>query len=256
VVLTRGKVLGVEVTEWRIPLRYTFEPASGVGQLDVTDSTATVAQGRVTGQLRAVWTDFMRLSGKVNFVGVELHQAFPAAKFGMGKATGHAEFTGVNVKTVEDVQGTLVASLQQTQALAYPVLKQLAPILGLSSTATFQSGDLRTRLTRGGVVHIERLSFPEGPLQLYAEGQVTLQGRVNLDVTANTGKLANLLAMVGVRLPDTGTIGGELLKRATAALSPNLVRVHVGGTVHQPSVQVVPLPMLTDQALRFFAGMR
>jgi hypothetical protein len=256
VVLTRGKVFGVEVTEWRLPLRYTFEPASATGTLNVTDSTATVAQGRVAGQFNAVWTDALRLDGKLTFNGVDLHQAFPAAKVGKGRATGHAEFSGDHVQSIDDVQGRLVASLQQTQALEFPVLKQLAPILGLTTTSTFQSGDIRLRLARGGAVQIERLSFPEGPLQLYAEGQVTLAGRVNLDVTANTGKLANLAAMIGIRLPETGMIGGDLLKRATAALSPNLVRIHVTGTVHQPNLQVVPLPMLTDQALRFFAGMR
>jgi hypothetical protein len=252
VVLTRGKVLGVDVAEWRVPLRYTFEPASGVGQLDVTDSTATVAQGKVTGHLNAAWTDALRLNGKLNFVGVDLHQAFPAAKLGQGRATGHAEFSGDHVKGLDDLQGTLVAGLQHTQALEFPVLKQVAPVLGLPTTATFQSGELQARLARS-VVHIERLSFPEGPLQLFAEGQVALQGRVNLDVTANTGKLTNVLAMVGIRLPETGMIGGDLLKRASAALSPNLVRVHITGTLHQPTLQVVPLPTLTDRALRFFA---
>jgi hypothetical protein len=254
-ILTRGKVMGVEVSEWRVPLRYTFDPAAATGTLDVTDSTATVAQGKVASQFSAVWTDALRLQGKINFVGVDLPQAFPAAKVGKGRGTGHAEFSGDRVQSIDDVRGTLTASLQQTQALELPVLKQLAPILGMTTTATFQSGEVRARLARS-VVHIDKVSFPEGPLQLYAEGQVSLAGRVNMDVTANTGKLANLAALIGVRLPETGGPGGDLLKKATAALSPNLVRVHVTGTVHHPNLQVVPLPILTDQAIRFFAGMR
>jgi hypothetical protein len=254
-VLTRGKVSGVEVTEWRLPLRYTFEPASGNGQVDITDSTAMVAQGRVTGQLHAAWADGLRLDGKMNFVGVDLHQALPAGKIGKGRATGHLEFRGDRVQSVDDIQGSLAASMQQTQALEFPFLKPLAPLFGTPTTATFQSGDVRARLARG-VVHIEQLSFPEGPLQLYAEGRVTLQGRVDMNVTANTGRFSNLAATLGIRLPEMGIIGGDLLRRATALLSPSLVHIHVGGTVHQPRVQVIPLPLLTENALRFFAGMR
>jgi hypothetical protein len=253
--LTRGKVFGVEVSEWTVPLHYSFEPAAGTGQLDISDSTASVAQGRVNAQLRAVWTDTLRLDGSMKFTGVDLRQALPAAHIGKGQISGHAEFQGAGVRSIDDIDGTLVATLQQTQALELPVLKQLAPILGLASTTTFQSGDVRARLSRG-VVHVERLTFPEGPLQLYAEGSVTLQGRVNMDVTANTGKLTNVAAMLGVRLPQSGSITAELLRRATAALSPNLVHVRVRGTVQQPSMEVVPLPMLTEQTLRFFAGMR
>jgi hypothetical protein len=255
VVLTRGKVSGVEVTEWRLPLRYTFEPASGDAQVDITDSIAMVAQGRVTGQLHAAWADGLRLNGKMSFVGVDLHQAVPTAKVGNGRATGHLEFHGDRVQSVDDIQGSLVASMQQTQALEVPFLKPLAPLLGTPTTATFQTGDVRARLGRG-VIHIEQMSFPEGPLELYAEGEVTLQGRVDMNVTANTGRFSNLAATLGFRLPQTGIIAGDLVRRATALLSPSLVHIHVGGTVHEPRVQVIPLPVLTENALRFFAGMR
>ena len=77
-----------------------------------------------------------------------------------------------------------------------------------------------------------------------------------MNVTANTGRFSNLAAMLGIRLPEMGIIGGDLLRRATALLSPSLVHIHVGGTVHEPRVQVIPLPLLTENALRFFAGLR
>src|SRR5204862_3690349 len=114
-------------------------------------------------------------------------------------------------------------------------------------------GDLRARLAKG-VVYVERLSLQDGALQVYADGNLTLQGRVNLDVTANTGKLTNIGAALGWRVSPTGTIARELLKKATTALSPRLVHLHVTGTVREPTVQVTPLPLLTEQALRFFAG--
>ena len=44
--LVRGQVYGMEVTEWRIPLTFSFSPQQGTGELTVRDSTARLAQGR------------------------------------------------------------------------------------------------------------------------------------------------------------------------------------------------------------------
>src|SRR5205807_952386 len=128
--LTHAKFGGVEVTEWRLPVRWTFDPAAGHGTLDVRDSTATVAQGRAMAQLNAVWTDALRLDGKVQFLDVDLKQALPSAKLGNGRATGRLEVGGEHVRGVDDLKGTLVGTFQQTQALQFPLLRPIAPMLG------------------------------------------------------------------------------------------------------------------------------
>src|SRR5262249_12861225 len=38
VVLSRGKVIGLEVNEWLLPVHFTFVPGQGSGELDVRDS--------------------------------------------------------------------------------------------------------------------------------------------------------------------------------------------------------------------------
>jgi hypothetical protein len=255
IVLARGKVLGLDVSEWRVPLRWTIVPADGHGRFEVQDSSAQVAQGRVTTQFSAGWNNGLRFHGQSQFTGVDLRQALPSAKLGNGKATGRLEFASERYQSVDDLTATLTATLQQTQALDYPVLRQVGPLLGLKATTTFQGGEVRARLAQG-VVRVERLAFQEGPLQLYADGNVTLAGRVNLDMTANTGKLGNMAAALGWRVPATGTIAQDMLVRATTALSPQLVHLHIRGTFREPTIQVAPLPLLTEQALRFFAGMR
>jgi hypothetical protein len=253
-VLIRAKIAGLAVNEWRLPIRWSLVPSEGRGHLEIHDSHLQVSGGTGTLDLSAGWNSTLRLDSQLRFVGVDLRQAFPGLKLGNGRANGRLDISGDHMRSLDDVGATLQATFQQTQAMQFPVLRQIAPILGFQSSSTFQNGDLRARLARS-VVHIERMTFYEGPLQLYADGNVTLQGRVLLDVTANTGKLTNVAAALGWRLPAGRGIAGELLAKATTALSPRLVHLHVTGTVHEPIIQVVPLPMLTEQALRFFGGL-
>jgi len=254
VVLQRGKVLGIDISEWRAPVRWAFHSGEGRWEAETRDSNAQIAQGRATAQASATWNSGLRLNSQIQFVGVNLHQAFPGTRVGTGRATGRIDVSSEHLQTIDDLQANLTATVQHTQALDYPVLRQVAPLLGMTTTKTFESGELRARLTKS-VVHIEKLALTEGPWQLFAQGNVTLQGGVHLDMTASTGKLGSLAAALGWRVPQTGTIASEILARATTALSPQLVHVHVRGTVREPTVQVVPLPLLTEQALRFFAGM-
>lgn len=253
-VITRGKIAGVAVNEWRLPARWSLTPSEGHGQLEVRDSHLQLPQGSATAQISAVWSTGLRLESQLKFVGVDLRQALPGLKTGNGRANGVLELNGEHIRTVDDLQGTLRATLTQTQALQFPILRQVAPLLGFQSTSTFQSGEVQARLSKG-VVRVERMSFSQGALQMYVRGNVTLQGRIQLDITANTGKLGNIAAALGWRVPASGNIASELLGKATTALSPRLVNIHATGTIHEPTLQVVPLPMLTEPVLRFFAGL-
>src|SRR5207302_8080788 len=98
----------------------------------------------------------------LRFYGVELRtllrQLSDSSQLGSGQMTGRIDLTGNDVRSVDDLTGTMEATLQQTQAMALPVLQQLTPFLmpGQSNGGTFRSGDLRARLARG-VVRVERL---------------------------------------------------------------------------------------------------
>jgi hypothetical protein len=251
--LQRGKILGVEVVEWRVPARWSLRPSDGQGQIEIRDSTAQVGQGRASAQASAMWDHGLTMTGQVQFVDVEMKQALSESKFGRGRATGRLDFGGDHMVGIDDLKATLDATMRSTQAFEIPLLRPVAPLLGLAPGTTFQSGEVKARLAKS-VVHIEKLTMADGPLQLYADGNVTLQGRVDLELTANAGKLNNIAAMLGFRIPQTGFIGRDLLVKATTALSPRLMSMHIRGTLHEPRVEVVPLPILTEQALRFFAG--
>jgi hypothetical protein len=148
---------------------------------------------------------------------------------------------------------TLAAKLGHTQAFQVPVLRQLTPFLG-GQTATFQTGELRGTLSHG-VFRIQRFTLSGSYVQLILEGTVTTAGLLNMQATARTGLLGAsgpLAAILGPRLQAVGAIPRSVLARATSLLAGQVIRFHVGGTVRNPVIQVQPLSILTEEAVRFF----
>jgi translocation and assembly module TamB len=259
VVLSRGKVVGVEVSELRLPLRFDFVPARGRAQIEVEDTSATVARGRVSGRASLGFGVGTHLQGHLRFSGVDLRTALrplaESATLGGGKASGRVEFSGHDVRSLDDVTATVEASFAQAQAFQLPILSQVAPFIvpGRSST-TFQSGVLRGRLSNG-IFRVQRLSLSGDLVRLFAEGNVTTGGRLNLEVTATTqivGAGAGLLRALGLRVPLAGPVPLSLLLEATGYLSSTSVHLIVSGTVRHPTTRVEPLSLLTDEAARFF----
>lgn len=245
VALLNGRIADVSVAEWRLPLEIVYVPARHWGQMSIRDSTAVLAQGRALGQASWTWGMESRLEGRVRFYGVHvqalLRQLTDSGQIGQGQMTGQMEFSGNNVRSMDDVTAELDATLRQTQALTLPVLYQLTPYLapGQSSSATFASGSLRGRL-RGGVFRVQRLTLDGRTLKFILEGTATLQGRLDLDVTATSGQL-------GVN-PNALRV----LTRAASYLSNRLIHLRVTGTYRNPSIRIEPASLLTQEAVLFF----
>jgi hypothetical protein len=257
--LQRGKLLGVEVQEWRLPVSFAFSPGREQLTLDVRDSTAQVALGRASLQGKVGWGSGLHLQGQARFTGIDLSTLLgqvaadlgPAAS---GRASGRIDFSGSNIRSADDLTASCDATFQQTQALQLPVLRQLTPYLapGQGDT-TFKSGDLRANLARG-VVRIHRLALPGSVVQLFLTGTVTLQGRLRLEATAQTGFLreATVRALRALRIPASGPIPNALFQQANRVLSVQLIHLHINGNYRNPSIQLEPLSPLTEDALRFF----
>ena len=75
---------------------------------------------------------------------------------GGGLASGRIDFSGSNVRSLDDVTATVDASFAQAQAFQLPILSSLVPFVGRGqSNSTFQSGELRGRLANG-VFRVQR----------------------------------------------------------------------------------------------------
>ena len=230
-VMAHGSVLGIEVTEWHVPIVFEAVPAPGRGHLEIRDSQAHVAGGMAHGKVAWSWGDETRLNGKVSFLGVDMRQLLhswsentPIA----GQLSGHIDFAGNNVHSGEDLTASADMTLKQAQLLNLPIFRQLAPYIAPTQppSATFTSGQLQARLAQGVVRH--RTALARGAVSRTGmEGTVDLQGRVALNVAANpTMGLGNLFP----------------LRR--------LIHLRVGGTLRTPDVRIVPGPVLTEGLLR------
>ena len=221
--------------------------------------TAGVGHGRVTGRAAFTFGAETRLDGNLRFYGADLRTLLrpftESTTLGSGLTSGRIEFSGSNVRSLDDITADVDVSFAQTQAFQLPILSQLVPFIvpGQSNT-TFQRGDLRGRLSNG-IFRVQRLSLSGNVVNLFGQGTITTTGRVNLEVIATTQVLGlgtPLLRLLGLRLPLAGPIPVTLLLQATNYLASASIHLRVGGTVRNPVVRVEPLSLLTDEAARFF----
>ena len=251
--LARGRVGGVEVADLQAPVDLAFVPRFGRGQFNLREGGAQLALGRATARVSLDWGASTRLEGQLRCFNVDLRtllrQASELNQVGGGRVSGRIDFGAADLRSFDDLTASIDASFAQTQLLELPVLRQLIPYLvpGQASSPIFSSGNLRAHLNQG-VVRIQRLTLTGTLLQLLLEGTITSQGRLDLSVTASNGRSDR---SGDFRLP-AGPVPLAVLRQATSLLANRLIRLHLGGTVRGPVVQVEPLPLLTEDAARFF----
>ncbi len=258
VLLARGKLFGLTVGDARFPLNWQFA-SGGAGTLRVTDASAQASRGRLTARAELIWGYETRLDGQVRFSALDVAEMlshYTETRVASGLASGRVDFGGRNIRSASDLTARVEAKLAQTSAMQAPVLRQITPFVlpGVGANITFTSGDLRGALA-GGVFRIDQLSLVGDLARLFINGTVTLQQRLNLDVVANTQQLGMdplALRVLGLSLPAVGPIPLSLINQASAYLSNRTIRLRVTGTIRAPSIQVNPLPLLSEAAVRFF----
>ncbi len=255
--LTRGTIAGLPANDLRIP--FTWSSGNGTGRIAIRDIAGTFGGGRITGKAEYSWGYTGHLNGQFQFNEVRLQRVLKnvggGSYFGSGRATGRLDLGGDSIRTVNDVKASLVATLNQASVDELPVVRVISPYLSTTGglLSPFQSGDVRARLTNG-IVRVERLALANQTAKLYAEGTVSLAGRLDLDVVAQTGQLGldnRGLGLLGLRIPAFGPLPLTLIRDISEFLSNRTIRVHVGGTTRAPSVQVNAAALLTEEAIRF-----
>ena len=214
------------------------------------------------GKMHLAWDHSARVKGSLHFTKVDLREflrpTLGSTEVGSGQMSGRFDFTGNDMRSIKDLEGNLVVSLSQSQTLRIPVLSQVAPILGLMGAGTtFQTGELRVLGSRAATCASNIFTLENNNLQLFIDGAVSLEGRLNLGVVAKVGNLGvptDRLRLLGMRIPATGSIPVPVLGEATNLLSRRLLYVQVTGTVRSPVVQPRTLPLLTSEVVRFFVG--
>jgi AsmA-like protein len=257
--LGRGKLYGLEIAQWRLPITWSYAPSTKRAQLDINDTSAQLVQGRANGKLNLTWEeDHARVDGSLRIDNVELREllreTIGSSDLGAGRTTAKIEFKGNEVRLMRDLSAKLVASFNDTQALQAPVLKQAAPYLGLGPSTTFQQGNLVAHLS-GGTLHIDQMALQGNNVQVFIDGSMTLEQQLNLHVVAKTGDIGwptVRLGPIGLRIPIAGPVPVLMLQEASALISNHVVYLDVTGTPRSPVIRPRPLPILSAEAVRFF----
>ncbi|MFO0841843.1 MAG: AsmA-like C-terminal region-containing protein [Gemmataceae bacterium] len=257
--LSRGRLLGVEVSDWRVPLEFSYSPSGGQAEVSVRESTAQLGSGRAQFRADLRYAGAWRAEGNLVLFDAGLRGLAgllgDVASFARGRVSGRVDFSAPELRSLADLTANVQAKLNDAQALQLPVLRLLVPhMLPGQGALEFQAGELRGRLA-GGVFRVSELTLDSSLLLLLLQGSVTLQGRLDLDVTAQTNSAGVdplLLRSLLRRLPAVGPVPVGLLLRATEVLSDRVVHLRVSGTLRSPRVQVEPLRLLSDQAARYF----
>ncbi|HEY1189939.1 MAG TPA: AsmA-like C-terminal region-containing protein, partial [Gemmata sp.] len=253
IALPRGSVSGVQVADLRVP--FTFASAAGgYGRLAIREASVNAGSGRALAELTVDWGSEARLDGQIRFVDVPIRTVAPSlgenALFGNGRITGRFDLKGSRVQSVNDINGTLIATLSNTSVKEIPILQQITPFLNTTGlTKPFQSGDVRGSLSNG-VFRVQRLALANPAAQLFAEGTITLSGRIDMNVVAHTGTIGpdvRGLRLFGLRVPAFGPVPITLIRDVSDFLSNRTVRLSITGQTSNPVVRVNVGALLTEQ---------
>lgn len=259
--VNRGAVGGVAVTELRVPFDYATAPG-GAGRLAIREASTRAGTGRANGKATVYWGvgTGARVDGDVRFIDVPLRTLSPSlgenSFVGNGRLTGRFVLAGANVRTVNDLTGSLVATLNNTSVKEIPLLQRTVPYLNpIGVTKPFQQGDVRATLA-GGIFRVHRLALANPTAQVHASGTVRVStGVLDLDVIAHTGQIGpdvRALRLLGLRLPAFGPIPITLIRDVSTFFSNRTVRLTITGTASNPVVRVNTAALLTEEAVRFF----
>ncbi|MGH7140095.1 MAG: AsmA-like C-terminal region-containing protein, partial [Pirellulales bacterium] len=258
--MSRGRAGGIEFDSLRVPVHGTIDPASGRGTFELHGITGQIAHGRLTGDFDVALASGLGLNGRGKFAKIDLRtllqESGSTSRLASGKITGNYTLGGRNVRTPNDLTGTFDATLRDTQAMSLPIFERALPYLtgGVSGSTTFDDGTVRGSLARG-VIRVDRFSLSSGSAQIFAQGNVTLAGRLDLNVTVNTGQLnvpRRTLSLLASRILLVAAPPIGLLVNVTQFLSNQVINLEVTGTVRSPTIRIRPLNLLGQEAAQFF----
>ncbi len=252
-----GEIGELLLRNLRTPIEINIDPYSGRRELHLRGLVIEISPGRISGDVRIVSDNQLQLNVKGQLTNVHLEKAIrrsPHRPKSTGRVSGTFQFSGRNVRSVRDLDGRILAQLRDARGL--PGMDQASNHTsgGLSSATQFNEGEVRATMSRG-VVRFERLSLAGKNTQVYGAGQASLGGRLDMEVTVNTNLLnpaAQGALSLATQLSLLAAPPLALLLEANQFLSNQVVHLKVSGTLRSPSIHVRPLPLLGEEAVRFF----
>jgi hypothetical protein len=258
--VTQGRALSVALSDVRVPFTLRFDPKTLATEIDAPDGAGQLGHGRFRLALtaRAAQTTSLQLQANVTDADLQplFAQAGVAIQMGSARVSGTVTLGGQSIRTLNDLTGLVRMRLRNVQPAALPGFQRLEPYLtGGLQGSSFSEGELVARIA-GGALHIERFSLTSTSARLFASGRVALSGALDLAVAYSSYQLPG--GMLGsallARIPIAAATPVGLLITANQLLANRVVYLDVTGTISNMIVRVRPLPLLANEATRFFLG--
>ena len=261
ILVSRAKVLGIPVTDLRLPVELEMIPATGNGSIHSRHWTARVAGGSVRG---SAWNRFgldRSFQSELQLAGVDLEvlsRFHPVGKKPpAGKVSGKITLSGPNADHLDKLRGRIDLDLDDASLIELPLFKELDRALGSSGGGgLFDDGNVHGTIYNR-TLFLEQMTLSGRLVQMHATGAITFNGGLNLEILVNTNSLISSreLALLNV-VPGLGTAlgqGEEALRRVASVLESSLLRFRVTGTSSNPRVQLDPGVAIGSAAVGFFS---
>ena len=257
VALHRGEIGDVLLRSLRAALEASYDPRSGRRELHLRDAVAELAPGRIVGAVSVRADSQLQLDCQGKLTNVQLQNLLrrsPRIPDVAGNVTGNFSLSGRSVRALRDLNGRFQAKLRNIHGLPGSHHAGAYTSGGLSGNTKFDEGELRAGLSRG-VVRLERLSLEGAKTQVFVTGTASLAGRLDLQATLDIGLLdptSQALLSLATQLSLVVAPPVALILEANQFLSNQVIHLQIGGSTRSPTVRLRPLPLLGEEAVRFF----
>jgi hypothetical protein len=260
IALENASLYAIDGETVRLPVLYQINTQDFSGRFEVRESRFSIFDGNVIAMAAVEFGNRFNIEFSAQAANIDTGKMIAAAtgsdKYRQGTLSGTLRLSGRSIRSVDDLQGTFVGSVDRAQALQLPVLQQMAVFLntGRLTQESFDSDEIRMRLSNGRI-EVSQLALSSQYGQFLITGAVTTDQRLDLQVIGRTGNLdfkPLLLSQFNSPLLKFQTPTLALLSKVTEYLSNRLIYVHIGGTVRSPSFELQTNLLLRDEVIRFF----
>lgn len=262
VTIPRARILGLPISDLRVPADVELSPISGFGAAHARHWTGRLAGGSIRGSATVRLGQDRSFHSDLQMTGVDLEilsLMHPSGKqSASGKVSGKIALNGPNPNRIDKIRGRFDLDLDDASLVELPLFKQLDRFLGSAKGGgLFQDGDIHGTIANK-TLYLESMTLQGKLVQLHATGNVTFAGNLDLQVLVNTNDVIpqSGLALVGL-IPGLGQVlgrGEEAILRLANFLENRLLKFKVSGNAANPIVQIDTGVAVSQGAAGFFSG--
>ncbi|WP_186775681.1 AsmA-like C-terminal region-containing protein [Rubripirellula tenax] len=251
---------GISVPRVRMPLEWSYTLDSNSARWRCRGGVIEAGNGEVRITTDGSYNRNLNVNCIADISRVDTSRLMVGKSAGAGIVDGRVTIKANRATSIQNVSGDFDFELSHVKALEVPVLSNLTQMIklpdvtGFGSGPTVDGGVVRGRLS-GPVIYVDEIALQQSNVQVLVEGRATIDGRLDLNVTASTGSTSptdGLMSMLDSPLMLAAPAPVALLAKANEAMKDRVVNVHVGGTAARPMMKIQPAKALTQDALRFF----